>query len=275
MYRFPTGRGLSMSQLYVLSTASVMIACPSNRPNDASPTASATPTPTFVPPPWEPPVRPGCVRSGPLEGIETDPACVVSRADETATRDAMKLLRVELAADASTVVGGTTALVRLTLTNTSTNDVDLFFVAQPGTAATRPDWTRLAGVPELRAAPTEGFHLAMPVRTLDAHERSVDGLPTTPQTIKASARILCVRLRPKPQLTHTFSWWALQIPTPSPSYRDDAGRRIVPKTAPVALPPGEYGIAVTLPLYGVSPAEATASTHITVEKIDRSSRPLD
>jgi hypothetical protein len=204
--------------------------------------------------------------------METDPSCVVARADEGVTRDAMKQLAIELTPDAPAIVGGATVLVRLSITNRSANDAELVFAAQPAFATARPDWTRLAGVPELRPTPAEGFHLVMPVRTLDAHDRSVDGLPTTPQ-VAASVRLLRVRLRPMAKLTHTFAWWALRIPPPMPIFYDDAGHRFVPKTAPLPLSPGEYGIAVDLPLYGVSPAESTATTRIQVEKIEKLGKP--
>jgi hypothetical protein len=203
-----------------------------------------------------------------LEAIETDPACVVARADESVTRDAMKQLTIELKPDVPSIVAGATVLVRLAITNRGTTESELVFVAQPAFATARPDWTRLAGVPELRPTPAEGFHLVMPLRTLDAHERSVDGLPTTPQ-VAASARLLRVRLKPGAKLTHTFAWWALRIPAPMPIFYDDAGHRFVPKTAPLPLPPGDYGIAVDLPLHGVSPAESLAATRIQVDKIEK------
>jgi hypothetical protein len=213
--------------------------------------------------------REGCVHSGPIEAVESDPTCVVARADESVTRDAMKQLTVELVPDAAVAVGGTTVLLRLAITNRSRSDAELVLVAQPPGATARPDWTRLAGVPELRtspsASPLEGFHLAMPLRTLDAHERSIDGLPTT-APLAASSRLLRVRLRPGQKLTHTFAWWALRIPAPHPIFHDDAGHRIVPKTAPLPLPPGEYVVTVDLPLFGVSPAEAAASARLRVEK---------
>lgn len=241
--------------------------CPSAAPTETSPSASATQPPLWVPPPRE-----GCLRNGALEAIETDPACVVARADESVTREAMKQLVVELKPDVPAIVGGGTVLLRLTITNRGASEAELVFATQPASATARPDWTRLAGVPELQPTPADGYRLVMPLRTLDAHERSVDGLPTTPQ-VPASVRLLRVRLRPGARLSHTFAWWALRIPAPMPIFYDDAGHRFVPKTAPLPLTAGEYGIAVDLPLYGVTPAESIAATRIQVDKIEKLGRP--
>jgi hypothetical protein len=54
-----------------------------------------------------------------------------------------------------------------------------------------------------------------------------------------------------------------------PIFYDDAGHRFVPKTAPIPLPPGDYGIAIDLPLFGVSPAESVAATRMTVDTIEK------
>ncbi len=224
---------------------------------------AASPAPT-----WQPPPREGCLRSGSLEAVESDPTCVVAKADDSVTREAMKQLTVELTADQPTVVTGGTVLMRLAITNRGASESEIVFSAQPTSATARPDWTRLAGVPELRPGAADAYRIIMPVRTVDGRERTVDGLPTTPQ-VPAAARLLRVRLKPGGKLTHTFPWWALRIPAPMPIYYDDAGHRFVPKTAPLPLPPGEYGIAVDLPLLGVSPAESIAATRILVEKIEK------
>jgi hypothetical protein len=207
--------------------------------------------------------------------VENDPACVVAHADDTTMRDAMKHLVFELKPDAPSVTSGGTLIVRLSITNSARAEVALLLDAQPLNAGPRPDWTRLAGVPEPKpaasgAAPLpEGFRLMMPVRTLDAHERSVDGLPTTPSVATASLRSLRVRLKPGGKLTQTFTWWALRIPAPGPITRDDAGHRFVPKTAPIPLPTGEYVVSVELPLHGISPPESIVSTRVKVEKIEK------
>ena len=242
---------------------------------------------------YEPPPPEGCARTGSIEGVESDPTCVVGRADEVATRDAMKHLTFELKPDSPTVTAGATVLLRLTITNAGRSEVALLLDAQPAGAGPRPDWSRLAGVPEPKpamsgmpsmpagpagaaggagptvAAAQEAYRLNMPVRTLDAHEHSVDGLPTTPSTKDGtSVRSLRVRVRPGGKLTHTFTWWALRIPAPGPITRDDAGHRFVPKTAPVPLAPGEYVVNVDLPLHGITASESVVSTRLKVEKPD-------
>jgi hypothetical protein len=227
--------------------------------------------PLYVPPPPE-----GCARTGSLEGVESDPTCIAKSGDDTTTRDAMKHLAFELKPDTSTVTTGGTVVLRLTITNQAKTEIALVLDAQPTSAGARPDWTRLAGVPEPKPAPSgmpapEGYRLTMPVRTLDTHEHGVDGLPTTPSVNTAALRSLRVRLRAGGKLTQTFAWWALRIPTPGPITRDDAGHRFVPKTAPVPLVPGEYVVTVELPLHGISPPESIVSTRIRVEKPDVSS----
>ncbi|MDB4946277.1 MAG: hypothetical protein JWP97_5811 [Labilithrix sp.] len=220
-------------------------------------------------PAWEAPTREGCARTGELDAIESDPSCVVTRADDSVTRESMKDVALTLAPDRPAIVAGATMLLRLTLVNRGKTDADLVLVAQPWSATSKPDWTRLAGVPELRPGASDGYRLLMPVRTMDGHDRGVDGLPTTPQTTSSAARLLRVRLKPGGKLTHAFPWWALRIPPPMPIYYDDAGHRFVPKTAPVPLPPGEYNVAVDLPLLGVSPAESAATARVVVEKVEK------
>jgi len=255
-------------------------ACESSKP--PSPTPTAAPSASVVPL-YEPPPPEGCLRSGSLEAVEGDPACVVARADEVSMRDAMKHLTFDLKPDATTVTAGGMVLLRLTITNGARSEVALLLDAQPAGASPRPDWSRLAGVPEpkpaMSGAPSpsgaaaqlgqDAYRLNMPVRTLDAHDHSVDGLPTTPSTRDAtSIRSLRVRLRPGGKLTHTFTWWGLRIPVPGPITRDDAGHRFVPKTTPVPLAPGEYTINVDLPLHGITPSESIVTTRLKVEKPD-------
>ena len=189
-------------------------------------------------------------------------------------RDAMKHLSFELKPDSQTVIAGGTVLVRLAITNTASSEAAIVLYAQPPSASARPDWSRLAGVPEPKPVGSgvlapEPYRLMMPVRTLDAHEHGVDGLPSTPSTTASSLRFLRVRLRPGGKLTQTFTWWAQRIPAPGPITRDDAGHRFVPKTAPVPLAAGEYVIAAELPLHGISPPESVVSTRVRVEKPDR------
>lgn len=182
----------------------------------------------------------------------------------------MKSLTVDLEPDVREIAAGATVLVRLTLTNrASSGDQEIVFTAQPSAGVPRPDWARLAGVPELRQTASEGYRLVVAVHTLDKDGRAVDGLPTkTPPA--TTPRLFRVRLRPGAKLTHTFSWWARRIPAPMPVFHNDAGHRVVPKTAPVPLPVGQYAIAVDLPLYGLPPAESTFTTRIHVTKAEAS-----
>jgi hypothetical protein len=225
--------------------------------------------PLYVPPSPE-----GCARTGSLDGVETDPTCVVARGnDDTAMREAMKHLTFELKADAPVVIAGGTTVLRLAIANTSTNEVSLMLQAQPPSAGPKPDWTRLAGVPQPPPAVSgvvapESYRLVIPVRTLDANDHVVDGLPVTPSAAPPSLRSLRVRLKPGARLTQTFTWWALRIPAPGPITRDDAGHRFVPKTAPVPLSPGQYLINVELPLGGIGPPESVVSARVRVEKAD-------
>lgn len=248
-----------------------LLACePAPAPPPPAPAASASAVPLYVPPPPE-----GCLRTGSLEALETDPTCVVARgADETTMREAMKHLTFELKPDVTEVIAGGQVIVRLSIVNGSPNEVALVLDTQPPSSGPRPDWTRLAGVPEPKPAASgavapEGYRLIMPVRTLDASERGVDGLPVTPSVAAPSLRPLRVRLKPGGKLTQIFTWWALRIPTPGPITRDDAGHRFVPKTAPIPLPPGMYSIVVELPLHGIVPPESTVSTRVRVDKIEK------
>ncbi|MDB5220983.1 MAG: hypothetical protein JWO86_8910 [Myxococcaceae bacterium] len=226
--------------------------------------------PLYVPPPPE-----GCARTGSLDAVEADPTCVVARPDDTTMRDAMKHLVFDLVADSPIVTAGGQVILRLTITNSASAEVALLLDAQPPSTAPRPDWSRLAGVPEPKPAGSgmpapEGYRLVMPVRTLDTHEHGVDGLPVTagPNGSTPVTRPLRVRLRPGGKLTQIFTWWALRIPAPGPITRDDAGHRFVPKTAPVPLSSGEYVINVELPLHGITTPESIVSTRVRVEKAD-------
>jgi hypothetical protein len=232
--------------------------------------ASSSVAPLYVPPPPE-----GCARTGSLDAVEADPTCVVARPDDTTMRDAMKHLVFDLAADSPIVTAGGQVILRLTVTNSASAEVALLLDAQPPSTAPRPDWSRLAGVPEPKPAGSgipapEGYRLVMPVRTLDTHEHGVDGLPVTasPNGSTPVTRPLRVRLRPGGKLTQIFTWWALRIPAPGPITRDDAGHRFVPKTAPIPLSSGEYVINVELPLHGITTPESIVSTRVRVEKAD-------
>lgn len=151
------------------------------------------------------------------------------------------------------------------MTNTSKEEVALVFDVPKLSTGIKPDWTRLGGVPEPKGVMSDAYRLSFHVRTLDAREHNVDGLPQTlvPEPMPVLVRI---RLKPGDKLTHPVSWWAMRIPAPMPIYRDDAGRRIVPKTAPTLLPAGDYFVSVDVPLHGLCPAECAVRAPIRVER---------
>ncbi len=220
----------------------------------ASPSASAV----YTPPPAE-----GCARAGPLEGLANDAACIIVRADEQATREALKRLSIHIDPEPETIPSGGTAVLRLSIANVSSSDALLPLDAHPAGDGPRPEWSRLSGVAEPRA-PAAGDHFVLPLATLDAREKPVDGFQPAPWS-PSSTKLVGIRLRPGAKLTHVVSWWALRIPAPLPPFRTDAGYRIVPKTAPVPLPKGEYVIRVELPIHGLSAAERSILARVRVE----------
>lgn len=208
----------------------------------------------------------GCPKTGSMDAIERDPSCVVEQSEIGSMRDPLKNLKLTLTPNHDTIVTGGTGVLQLTITNTGASDAMIIFEAQPPGVGVRPDWTRLMGVPEPRAATTETFHLVFPTRTLDSKDRVVDALPVA--TSQGPSRLFRVRLKAGGSLSHVMSWWALRIPAPYPIYRDDAGHRIVPKTAPVTLPPGEYGVSLEVPFFGVSAPERTVTARMHVVPVD-------
>jgi hypothetical protein len=215
-----------------------------------------------------PPVGEGCVRSGPLEAIESDPACVLPRASDDVMRDLTSRIAIGVELDPPNVVAGSTAVLRVTLTNVAKAETLLVFDAHPRGLGPRPDWSRLAGVPDVKGDAPDLPRLQMPITTLDANERPVDAVPVVATTAAppSSPRLLGVRLRPGAKLVHTTSWWALRIPAPAPIVKDDAGHRFVPKTTALPLSPGEYVVAIDVPLHGLAPAERTVSVRAHVER---------
>lgn len=226
------------------------------------------------PPPSSPPKEEGCTRAGSLEGIESDPACVLTRIPEDAMRDLDKRVSIRLELDPDTVVAGSTALLRLTLTNVSGSDVLVLFDAYPRALGPRPDWSRLAGVPDVKGDPSDVPRIQIVTTTLDSRERPVDAVPVVESSALGAPepRVLGVRLRPRAKLKHVISWWALRIPAPAPIVKDDAGHRYVPKTTAVPLYAGEYVVSVELPLHGVSPAERTFKVRAHVERAPKKAK---
>jgi hypothetical protein len=212
--------------------------------------------------------RDGCLRTGALEAVAADPACVVDHARDDVMRDAPRRLALALTAEPAETTGAATSLLRLSITNVAPSETLVVVEALPASAAPRPDWTRIAGMPEVRGAAL-GLHVPLTVMTLDARERPVDATPMT-SAPHAPPKLLVVRLRPGGKLTHVASWWALRIPAPGPIFKDDAGHVNVPKTLPVPLEQGDYLVRVEVPLFGVPLAERTVTARIRVEEAPRS-----
>lgn len=234
----------------------------------SAPDASAAPSP---PPAASASAKAGegCARAGSLEGIESDPTCILVRANDDAMRDLTKRIAISAELDPTVVVAGSTAVLRLTFTNVAPVETLLVFDAFPRGLGPRPDWSRLAGVPDVKGDMPDVPRIQIAVSTLDLHERPVDAVPVVANSSAPASnpRILGVRLKPGAKLTHTMSWWALRIPAPAPIVKDDAGHRFVPKTTAVPLSPGDYVVSVDLPLHGLAPAERTVTVRAHVERV--------
>ncbi len=206
----------------------------------------------------------GCARGGTFEAIAADPACLLDQVRDDVMRDASSRLALALVAEPPETTGGATSLLRLSLTNTATTDTLVVLEAVPSSSAPKADWTRIAGMPEVRPGSTTGLLVPLAVTTL-LRDRVVDATPMTPGTGTTAPRHLGVRLRPGAKLTHVQSWWALRIPAPYPQFKDDAGHVITPKTLPIPLERGDYVVRMEVPLFGVPTAERTVTTRVHVE----------
>jgi hypothetical protein len=212
----------------------------------------------------------GCVRTGSLDGIESDATCVVTRTSDDVNRTALKHAKMEIDIDPTTVVAGAAAVVRLTITNAAASEVMFVFDAQPRASGPRVDWSRIAGIPEVKPTTAETPRVIFPMTTLDAHDHNVDAPPTVPNSIDVSATtLIAVRVRAGGKLTQTFPWWALKIPAPAPIVKDDAGHRYIPKTAAIPLWPGEYSVVVEIPLHGIPTPERIVSARVHVDKPEK------
>lgn len=209
----------------------------------------------------------GCLRTGAIEAAAADPTCVIDRVREDVMRDAPRRLALTLAAEPPETAGGATSLLRLAITNVASTETLVVLEAIPASSAPRPDWTRIAGMPEVRGA-SLGLHVPLTVTTLDARELRVDATPMT-SAPPGAPKLLAVRLRPSGKLTHVASWWALRIPAPAAIFKDDAGHVNVPKTLPLPLDRGDYLVRVEVPLFGVPLAERTVTTRIHVDEAPR------
>jgi hypothetical protein len=184
-------------------------------------------------------------------------------------RELMKSLAVTISVEPTQVIAGGTAVVTVTIRNTSPAESDVLLEARTRAPGPRPDWSRVLGVPEQREPPAsspEALHLFLPMTTTDSSGREVDALPTLGGGAAAPPTVLEVHLRPGGKLTHTASWWALRIPAPAPVVQDDAGHRYVPKTTALPLSPGEYNLMVELPFFGLTREERKISTPVHVVK---------
>jgi hypothetical protein len=231
---------------------------------EESPKATPPPAPSpgvSAPPP---PPADGCAKSGSLEAVDADPACELAHAKDDVMRPFMKSLAIEVASDPSSTVGGLATVLRLTITNRGATEALVVFDSYARGTGPRPDWARISGVPEFKGATTDAARLVFPVTTVDLRDHSVDSIPMVPGAL-SPPKLLGVRLRPGGKLTHALPWWALRIPQPAPIFKDDAGHRIVPKTAPIPLPAGDYRVNVEVPLHGISSPERTSSTVVHVE----------
>lgn len=188
-------------------------------------------------------------------------------------RDIGKRVVMKLEIEPAVVETGTAAVARLTFTNVTAAEALLVFDVSTRAPGPRPDWSRLAGTPDVRGDLPETPRLHFAVTTLDASHRNVDAMPVVNVNgAEASSRV-GVRLRPGGKLTHSLPWWALRIPAPAPIVKDDAGHRFVPKTAPVPLATGDYTITVDVPLHGVAPEERIVSAHVHVEAAPKPREP--
>lgn len=228
---------------------------------------ASRPPPAPAPAPAEP--REGCTRAGRLESLERDPSCVVQRANEDATRAALRQLAITLEAEPAEVVAGGTALLVLTVKNTSSSEATLSFEARTRPPGPRTDWSRVVGIPEPRGGGSETPRLLFPTTTTDAAGRDVDAVPVLPGSgaTPPAPRLLAVHLQPGAKLTRSWSWWALRIPAPAPVVTDDAGHRYHPKTTAVNLAPGEYTVTAELPLAELGREERKVTTRVRVTPV--------
>jgi hypothetical protein len=220
-----------------------------------------------VRPPPKPPAAPeeGCARTGNVDALAADPACVVPRPSEEAMRAALKKLAITTALESAEVFAGGSTTVTVTIQNTSSEPVLVVLEARSRPAGPRPDWSRVAGVPSARLDLATSPKLFFAITTTDSHDREVDALPTI-GTPTAAPTPIGTLLKPGGKLTHSASWWALGIPAPAPMFQDDAGHRYYPKTTAIPLYPGEYNVVVDVPIYGLSREERKFATRVRVRK---------
>lgn len=235
---------------------------------DEQATRPTRPIDASLPKPPAPPAREGCVRSGSLDGVETDPTCIVKQASEDAMRSIMKSLVIALEVHPAEVVTGGTANLEISIRNTSSSEVTVLFEGRSRPPGARTDWSRVAGIPEPSPNASETNRLFFQMTTTDGYDRDIDAVPTVAGSLGTSAPTLfAVHLKPGSKLTRVLSWWALSIPAPAPIVKDDAGHRYVPKTTALHLAPGTYNVAVDLPLYGLEREERKVTGRVRVLRV--------
>jgi hypothetical protein len=219
-------------------------------------------------PPPAPPQQEGCARQGTLEGADQDPACVLPRASDNVMRDVMRSIAISAEVDPPTVMTGTSAIMRIAITNTAQSETMLVLDAVPRTGA-KTDWSRIAGPPEPKVAPPDVPRIFFTMATLDGQGHNVDAIPTIPggaTPVPPAPKLIGIRMRPGGKVTYTAQWWALRIPAPYPPVKDDAGHIYVPKTAPIPLFAGDYTVSIDVPLHGLTPPERVVTTRAHVER---------
>jgi hypothetical protein len=227
---------------------------------DAAPSTSAAPVAAPLA------LREGCTRVGSIDALESDPSCVLRQPADDVMRTSMRHLAIAATLEPAEVLPGGSALVTITVRNTSSSETLVVFEARSRPPGPRPDWSRVVGIPEQRSTGPESPRLFFPITTTDASNRDVDAVPivagSTP--VPAPPTALGVHLRPGGTLTHTSSWWALQIPAAAPVWKDDAGHRYYPKTAALPLAVGEYSVVVEVPLFGLTREERRFAARVRV-----------
>lgn len=234
---------------------------------DASPEAAPAPSASAR-------VGEGCARAGTLDAVETDATCILAKANDDVMKDFGRRLSLTAEIEPKTVIAGSTAVLRVTIANVASTETLVVLDAYPRGQGPHPDWSRLAGVPDVKGEQPDIPRLQLVVATLDPHDRAVDAVPVVGSTTAAPStpRLLGVRLRPGAKLHQTLTWHALRIPAPAPIFKDDAGHRFVPKTTAVSLSPGDYVVAVDVPLHGLAPAERTVTAHVHIDKAEKPDR---
>lgn len=214
-----------------------------------------------------PPVvqRDGCLRSGLFDGVENDATCAVKTPPtEDVVRAAMKQLEITVASEQPEIYAGGTVIISLSIKNISTSEAQVWLESRSRMTGARTDWSRVVGVPVPHEGVNEVSKLWFPITTTDQWDRDVDGVPTTGTGAAPTPSPLLIRLPPGRKLVRKIEWFALRIPAPAPMFQDDAGHRFYPKTLAYPLTQGDYGVAIDLPIFGLSKEERKQTLRLKV-----------